>query len=143
MVSHAVAEGVIPTPFNYTILRYNYYLNKERIEALTKRSFELLRNLHQNGLTHGDAKADQLVWVNDGSRQPEDLRWLDLDRALDNIQNTLDTSTWNLRKLMDINLMLLVSAYSLSSQKYKFHFSEVNLNLIRKALGNSDINEDW
>jgi hypothetical protein len=111
---------------------------EQQIKMLTKESCKMLRTLNRNGMTHGDAKCDQLIWKSERDIGTEKLCWLDFGRCV--IDGTLDKATVNLRRLGDIFLMLAVSAYALHKQKYLFHYSNINMDYVRR---NITLGSEW
>jgi hypothetical protein len=111
---------------------------EQHVKILTKESFSMLRTLHRNGMTHGDAKCDQLIWKSERDIGTEKLCWLDFGRCV--IDGTLDKATVNLRRLGDIFMMLAVSAYVLHKHINAFHFSSINMDYVRR---NINLGSGW
>ena len=105
---------------------------EQHVKILTKESFSMLRTLHRNGMTHGDAKCDQLIWKSDRDVGTDKLCWLDFGRCV--IDGTLDKATVNLRRLGDIFMMLAVSAYACHKHILASHFSNINMAYVRRNI---------
>jgi len=104
-------------------------------KKLTTKSFEMLKILYENGISHGDAKADQLVWANVNGHEERslDLRWLDMGQGY--LKDNKLMATWNLRMMKDISEMLIVNAWSCGHMMLNGHYSEVNMKEIVKQFG--------
>ena len=103
------------------------------IKMLTTHSFKMLRDLHKNGITHGDAKVDQFIWSSDDKIGSMDLCWLDFGRCL--INKNIDIATWNLRRLADINLMLCVNAFSAFTKLFdQVDYTHIDMGYVRENI---------
>lgn len=128
LIDMQTAQGTI-IPKSQTDVKY--------CRDLTVQSFKLLKTLYQNGISHGDAKADQFVWATLDGHERRSLRllWLDMGRGYLKDENLM--STWNLRMLIDISEMLMVNPWSYGNRMIDGHFSQVNIKEIKRNFGTS------
>ena len=103
----------------------------DMVKGLTKESFRLIQTLHRSNMTHGDSKIDQFIWKSENDVGVLGrLCLLDFGRCV--IKNDLDEVTWNLRKLADINLMIVLNAFIISQKLDKgLKFSNINMRYVR------------
>ena len=108
--------------------------NDDVIKKLTVRCFSMLQNLHAAGIAHGDVKPDQFIWAYDRDVGSEKLIWIDFARFIR--RDGLSKRLWNLRRLMDLNYLLLCNPLSVQ-RGYCIPENPVcdyRLDCIRKAM---------
>lgn len=123
---------------------YNYSAsapNDSNILNLTTRTFELLKALHKGGVSHGDVKADQFIWQSQEKVGTLEIKWLDFGRCLQ--ERDTDKETWNLRRLMDINQLLILNPLSIASKLVCAPYHMYNMRYIRDSIEAFLTNPKW
>jgi hypothetical protein len=104
---------------------------KTKMQELTTVCFSLLKNMHDSDIVHGDLRIDQYLWQTNNQLGSNDLKMIDLDRAL--IVDECGPLTKNLRKLMDINFLLIMNPFNV----FLFgipNFQHYNMQYIRNKM---------
>jgi hypothetical protein len=103
----------------------------QRIIQLTFCCFDLQRKMHDYEIVHGDLKIDQFLWQNDQEQGSNNLKLIDLERAL--LVGSSDPLTKNLRMIMDISFLLIANPINVFAYGFP-NLRSYNMQEIRKRL---------
>ena len=109
----------------------SYQNDEGAINSVTETCFKLLYELHKNNLTHGDARMDQLALVTvDGDPI---LKWFDFEKAVAR-HKAMDDKTWNVRKLIDFNFLLIGNPISATKYRVFSNMNKLDFKSLKKKL---------